>query len=141
LGVGGELVEMVRRRRFPLVGDGGGVWSFVHVADAAQATVAAIEGRGNGVYNVVDDEPAPVAEWLPYLAETLNTKPPRRIPVWLARLAIGEQGVAMMTEMRGSSNAKAKRELSWEPRYASWRVGFVTGLGVEASDREQRFAA
>jgi 2-alkyl-3-oxoalkanoate reductase len=141
LGVGGELVEMVRRRRFPLVGDGGGVWSFVHVADAAQATVAAIEGRGNGVYNVVDDEPAPVAEWLPYLAETLNAKPPRRIPVWLARFAIGEQGVAMMTEMRGSSNAKAKRELSWEPRYASWRAGFVSALEDEAFGRERRLAA
>ncbi|HEV3407886.1 MAG TPA: NAD(P)-dependent oxidoreductase [Gaiellaceae bacterium] len=141
LGAGGDLVEMVRRRRLPLVGDGGGVWSFVHVADAASATVAAIEGRGDGIYNVVDDDPAPVADWLPYLAQVLNAKPPRRVPVWVARLVIGEQGVAMMTEMRGSSNEKAKRELGWRPRHASWRDGFVDGLGDATRAEERRLAA
>ena len=128
LGPGGEHLEAVRRGRFPLVGDGAGVWSFLHVEDMARATVAAIEGRGRGVYNVVDDEPASVAEWLPYLARTLGARPPRQIPVWVARLVVGEQGIAMMTEMRGSSNAKAKRELGWQPVYASWREGFARGL-------------
>jgi 2-alkyl-3-oxoalkanoate reductase len=130
LGADGEMLELIRRGKLPLVGDGGGVWSFVHIRDAATATVAAIEGSGAGVYNVVDDEPAPVSEWLPYLARTLAARPPRRIPVWLARLLVGEQGVAMMTEMRGSSNAKAKRELGWQPAYSSWREGFTRGLGL-----------
>lgn len=133
LGAGGEVLEAVRRGKLPLVGEGTGVWSFVHVRDAAEATVAAVEGRGAGLLNVVDDDPAPVATWLPYLARVLGAKPPRRVPVWVARLLVGEQGVAMMTEMRGSSNARAKRELGWQPGFASWRDGFAAGL-VEAPE-------
>lgn len=124
LGPDGEQTEAVRRRRMPLVGDGGGVWSFVHIADAAEATVAALESGAPGAYNVVDDEPARVADWLPYLAEALGAKKPMRVPVWLARLLAGETGVVMMTELRGASNAKAKRELGWTPRHATWRDGF-----------------
>jgi 2-alkyl-3-oxoalkanoate reductase len=119
----------IRKRRFPLVGDGGGVWSFVHIEDAAAATVAAVERGRRGIYNVVDDEPAPVREWLPVLARALGAKPPRRIPRWLAGLAAGEMATVMMTEARGASNEKAKRELGWQPRYASWRQGFAQGLG------------
>ncbi len=129
LGEGGFHLEEVRRRRFPIVGTGSGIWSFVHIEDAAAATVAAIERGAPGVYNVVDDEPAPVSEWLPALARAAGAKPPRRVPAWLARLLAGEQAVAMMTECRGASNAKAKRELGWRPRYESWRRGFVEGLG------------
>jgi nucleoside-diphosphate-sugar epimerase len=124
--VSSEIAEMLRRRKFPLVGDGGGVWSFVHVDDAAAATVAALDHGAPGVYNVVDDDPAPVREWLPYLAEQVGAKPPRRVPAWLGRIAGGEMAVSTMTRIRGSSNAKAKRELGWEPRYASWREGFAT---------------
>ena len=131
LGVGGEMLELVRRGRMPLVGDGGGVWSFLHVEDMARATVAAVEAAAEGIYNIVDDHPAPVAEWLPHLARVLGARQPRRVPPFLARLVIGEQGVAMMTQMRGSSNQKAKRELSWHPMYASWRDGFERGLGAE----------
>ncbi len=120
----GEALELLRKRRFPIVGDGAGVWSFVHVEDAAAATVAAVERGAPGVYNVVDDEPAPAAEWVPYLAEVLGAKPPRRVPVWLGRIVAGEVVVSMMTQIRGSSNAKAKRELGWTPRYPSWREGF-----------------
>jgi nucleoside-diphosphate-sugar epimerase len=126
--VGGKIVELVRQRKFPLVGDGAGVWSFLHVADAARATLLALEREVPGIYNVVDDEPAEVALWLPYLAQVLGAKPPRRIPAWLGRFAIGEAGVSMMTESRGASNAKAKRELGWQPEYASWRDGFRRGL-------------
>ena len=122
---GGELSEMVRRRRFPLVGDGGGVWSFIHVADAAEATVAAVEHGSRGVYNVVDDDPAPVAEWLPALAQTLGAKKPMRVPRFIVRLFAGEAGVVMMTDARGASNAKAKRELAWRPAHPSWRQGFA----------------
>jgi nucleoside-diphosphate-sugar epimerase len=125
----GDLVELVRKRRLPVVGDGAGVWSFVHVDDVATATIAAIERGAPGLYNVVDDEPAPVAEWLPELARALGAKPPRRIPVWLGRMAIGEVGVSMMTQSRGTSNAKARRVLGWQPRYKSWREGFRTALG------------
>ncbi len=125
----GEQVEMIRKRKFPLVGDGGGVWSFVHVADAASATVAAVEHGERGKYNVVDDEPARVSEFVPYVAEVLGAKPPRRVPKWLARLLAGEAGVVMMTEIRGASNAKAKRELGWRLRYPSWRQGFAAELG------------
>ena len=125
----GDLVEMVRKRKLPVVGDGAGVWSFAHVDDVATATIAVLERGHPGVYNVVDDEPAPVAEWLPELARALGAKPPRHVPVWLGRLAVGEVGVSMMTRIRGASNAKAKRELGWKPRYASWRDGFRTGLG------------
>jgi nucleoside-diphosphate-sugar epimerase len=123
------MAAPVRKRRFPIVGDGGGVWSHVHIDDAAAATVAAVERGRPGIYNVVDDEPAPVREWLPVLASALGAKPPRRIPRWLARLAAGEAATLMMTDVRGASNAKAKRELGWQPRYASWRQGFAQGLG------------
>ena len=125
----GAHVEAVRRRRFPIVGDGGGVWSLVHVDDAAAATMAAIERRADGVYNVVDDEPAPVSEWLPALADAVGAKPPRRVPRWLGRLAAGDATVAMVTEARGASNEKARRELGWKLRYPSWREGFRVGLG------------
>jgi len=120
---GGEQFELVRRRKFPLVGDGGGMWSFIHVADAAEATVAAVERGSRGVYNVVDDDPAPVAEWLPALAQTLGGKKPMRVPRFVGRLFAGEVGVMMMTELRGASNAKAKRDLGWRPKHASWRQG------------------
>ena len=126
-GASEKLVEAVRGRKLPIVGDGAGVWSWIHVDDAASATVAAVERGGRGKFNVVDDEPAPVSEWLPYLAQSLGAKPPRRVPVWLARLAVGEVGVSMMTRVRGASNAKAKRELRWEPRW-TWRQGFRDGL-------------
>ena len=121
----GEQSELVRRRRFPLVGDGGGVWSFIHVADAAEATLAAVEHGGRGVYNVVDDDPAPVADWLPALAQELGASKPMRVPRFIGRLFAGEAGVVMMTELRGASNAKAKRELAWRPAHPSWRQGFA----------------
>jgi len=124
-----QMAAPVRKRRFPIVGDGGGVWSYVHIEDAAAATVAAVDHGRPGVYNVVDDEPAPVREWLPVLASALGAKPPRRVPRWLGRLAAGEMATVMMTEVRGASNEKAKRELGWQPRYASWRQGFAQGLG------------
>ena len=122
-------VELVRRRRFPLVGDGGGVWSFVHLDDAAAATVLAVEQGEPGVYNVVDSDPAPVREWLPALAEAIHAKPPFRVPRWLARVFAGEVGVALMTEIRGASNAKARRDLGWTLRHPSWREGFETAYG------------
>ena len=122
------LAELVRRRRLPVIGDGAGVWSFVHMDDVAAATIAAIGHGAPGIYNVVDDEPAPVAVWLPELARALGARPPRRVPVWLGRLVAGEVGVSMMTQIRGASNAKAKRGLGWRPRYPSWREGFRTGL-------------
>lgn len=122
----GEQFEMIRKRKFPLVGDGGGVWSFIHVADAADATLAAVEHGGRGVYNVVDDEPARVAEWLPALAQTLGAKRPWRVPRLIGRLFAGEAGAMMMTELRGASNDKAKRELGWRPVHPSWRQGFAT---------------
>ena len=123
------LTKAILKRRFPIVGDGGGVWSYVHIEDAASATVAAVERGGSGLYNVVDDEPAPVREWLPFLADQLGAKKPRRIPRWLARLVAGEAPVLLMTEVRGGSNAKAKSELGWQPRWSTWRVGFAKGLG------------
>ena len=123
------MAAAIRKRWFPIIGDGGGIWSHVHVDDAAAATVAAVDRGEPGIYNIVDDEPAPVREWLPVLASALDAKPPRRIPRWLGRLAAGEVATLMMTESRGSSNAKAKRELGWQPRYASWRQGFAQGLG------------
>jgi nucleoside-diphosphate-sugar epimerase len=124
-----QMAALIRKRRFPIVGDGGGVFSHVHVEDAAAATAIAVERGRSGVYNVVDDEPAPLREWLPVLASALGAKPPRRIPRWLGRLVAGEAATAMMTEARGASNEKAKRELGWKPRYASWRQGFAQGLG------------
>ena len=129
LAPGAEQIELVRRRRFPLVGDGGGVWSFIHVADAAEATVAAIEHGSRGVYNVVDDDPAPVAEWLPALAQELGAKKPMRVPRFIGRLLSGEAGVVMMTELRGASNAKAMRELAWRPAHPSWRQGLAASAG------------
>jgi 2-alkyl-3-oxoalkanoate reductase len=125
----GEIAAMVRKRRFPIVGDGRGVWSFIHVDDAAAATAAAVERGAPGVYNICDDEPAAVADWLPELARALGAKPPRRVPAWLGRLAVGDVGVSMMTRIQGASNAKAKRELGWRPRYPSYREGFHSGLG------------
>jgi len=117
---GGAHVEMLHKRRFPLGGSGAGVWSLVHIDDAAAATVAAVEGGPPGIYNVVDDAPAPVSEWLPALAASLGAPPPRRLPGWLVRIAGGPQAYSMMTRVRGASNAKARRELGWVPRY-SWR--------------------
>jgi nucleoside-diphosphate-sugar epimerase len=130
LALGGELVEAVRKRRFPIVGGGTGVWSFVHVADVAEATRIAIEGGPAGLYNIVDDDPAEVAAWLPELARAVGSKPPYHVPTWLGRLVIGEAGVRMMTEQRGSSNAKAKRLMGWRPAWASWREGFHRGLAA-----------
>jgi 2-alkyl-3-oxoalkanoate reductase len=118
------LIEPVRKRQFPIVGDGNGITSFIHLEDAAAATVLALEHDGPTIYNIVDDEPAPVREWLPVFAQALGAKPPRRIPTWLARLVAGEAAVVMGTDARGASNAKAKRELGWTPRYPTWRTGF-----------------
>ena len=125
MGPGGETHELIRKRQFPLVGDGRGVWSFIHLGDAAEATVAAVEHGSRGVYNIVDDDPAPVAEWLPTLTRMLSGKKPRRLPPFVVRLVAGEFGVLMMTEARGASNAKAKRELGWSPAHPSWRQGFA----------------
>jgi nucleoside-diphosphate-sugar epimerase len=125
----GSVAEQVRRRRFPIVGGGGGTFSFIHVEDAASATVAAVDRGAPGIYNVVDDEPAAERDWLPIYAAALGAKPPRRVPTWLARLVAGRFAVIMATELRGASNAKAKRELGWEPNHASWRTGFSEALG------------
>jgi nucleoside-diphosphate-sugar epimerase len=125
----GEQIEMIRDRKFPIAGKGTGVWSFIHIEDAASATVEAIEHGERGIYNVVDDDPAPISEWLPVLAKELDAKPPRHVPLWLARLAGGRVTAVMMSDLRGSSNKKAKRELGWKPRYPSWREGFAKGLG------------
>jgi len=127
-GANDDQVKVVRKRLFPLIGGGTGYFSWVHVDDAASATVLAVEQEAKGVFNIVDDEPAPVSEWLPYLAECAGAKPPRRVPAWLARLLAGEMVVGLMTEGRGFSNAKAKRELGWELRYPSWRQGFKEEL-------------
>jgi nucleoside-diphosphate-sugar epimerase len=123
------MAAPIRKRRFPIVGDGGGVFSQIHIDDAAAATAIAVEHGQPGIYNVVDDDPAPVREWLPVLASALGAKPPRRIPRWLGRLAAGEAATLTMTEVKGASNVKAKRELGWQPRYPSWRQGFAQGLG------------
>lgn len=128
LALDGELVRAVRKRRFPIVGDGAGIWSFVHVDDVAEATCIAIEGGPAGLYNVVDDDPAEVSAWLPELARAVGAKPPLHVPAWVGRLVLGEAGMRMMTEQRGSSNAKAKRLLGWQPAWASWREGFRHGL-------------
>jgi len=124
-----EMAAFLRKRRLPIVGGGTGIWSFVHVWDAAAATVLALEHGEAGVYNVVDDEPAAVSEWLPVLAEAVGAPPPRRVPAWLGRIAAGGAVTHMMTRARGCSNAKAKRELGWRLRYPTWRAGFRTGLG------------
>ena len=127
------LIEPVRKRQFPIVGDGGGVSSFIHLDDAAAATVLALEHDGPAIYNIVDGVPAPVREWLPVLANALGAKPPRHFPVWLARLFAGEAGVMLGTEARGASNAKAKRELGWTLRYPSWRQGFPAAYATPAA--------
>lgn len=125
---GGEMTELVRRRRVPLIGDAAGVWSFVHIEDAAEATAIAVERGTRGIYNVVDDEPAEVAKWLPALAVAAGAKAPRRVPRWLARILAGDAAVVMMTEIRGASNEKAKRELGWQPAHPSWRQAFMQEL-------------
>jgi nucleoside-diphosphate-sugar epimerase len=126
------LVALIRKRRLPIVGAGTAIWSLIHLDDAAAATVAALE-RGHGIYNVVDDDPAPVSEVLGTLAELVGAKPPRRLPVWLARLAAGEVGVSLLTQIRGSSNAKARRELEWAPHFRSWRDGFRAELAADTT--------
>ena len=118
------LLDMLRKRQVPVIAGGTGVWSFIEITDAAAATAAAVDRGAPGIYNVVDDDPAPVAEWLPYLAQVAGAKPPLRVPSWLGRLVAGEFVVAQMTTSRGSSNEKARKELGWEPRYSSWREGF-----------------
>jgi nucleoside-diphosphate-sugar epimerase len=127
-GAAGAMVQQVRKRRVPLIDGGTGVWSFIHIDDAAQATVNALDRGAPGVYNIVDDEPARVSEWLPALAAAIGAKPPVRIPAWIGRLLAGEQGVVAMLETRGASNAKAKNELDWRPVWSSWREGFRRGL-------------
>jgi 2-alkyl-3-oxoalkanoate reductase len=130
-------IEPVRKRQFPVVGDGAGIWSWIHLDDAAAVTVLALEQDGPAIFNVADDEPAPVREWLPVLANALGAKPPRHFPVWLARLFAGEAVVRMSTGARGASNAKAKGELGWTPRYPSWREGFPAAYSV-ISDADRR---
>jgi nucleoside-diphosphate-sugar epimerase len=140
LSAGGEQVEMLRRRRWPVVGSGAGTWSFIHVGDAADATVAAVEHGAPGIYNVVDDEPAPVAEWLPAAAAAAGAPAPRRVPRWVGRILAGDVAAVMMTEVRGASNAKAKRELGWTPAHPSWRTGFQS-LRADAAEGRERTAA
>jgi len=129
LSEGSEIVDQVRRRRLPIIGRGGGIWSFVHITDVARATVAAVESDITGTFNVVDDEPAPVARWLPELAKAVGAKPPFRIPAFLARLILPEHLFVMMTDVRGGSNAKFKRAFNWRPEFSTWRDGFRRGLG------------
>ncbi len=124
----GAWAEDTRKRRFPIVGKGSGIFSYIHMDDAVSATIAALD-RGAGIYNVCDDDPAPLSEWLPVYAEALGAKPPRRVPVWLASLVAGKQAAAMSTSLEGASNEKAKRELDWRPKYPSWRKGFAEALG------------
>lgn len=129
------LIEPVRKRQFPIAGDGGGIFSWLHLDDGAAATVAALEHAGPAIYNIVDDEPAPVRDWLPVLANALGAKPPRHVPAWMARLFAGQAAVVMGTQVRGASNAKAKRELGWTPRYPSWRLGFpMTYSAIAVAD-------
>ena len=126
---GGSISEQVRKRRFPQVGSGSGVFSFIHVDDAADATVASIERGAPGIYNVVDDDPAPISDWLPVFADAIGAKRPMRVPTFLARLLGGKAAAVMATQLRGASNAKAKRELGWQPAHPSWRQGFAASLG------------
>lgn len=129
LGRGGSMVWHVERRRLPRIGKGAGYWSFIHIDDAATATLAALEPSAKpGIYNIVDDEPAPVSEWLPHLAESVGAKPPRHVPGWLGRMAIGPHGAAIMNRSRGADNRKAKEQLGWQPRWTTWREGFRSGL-------------
>ncbi|HZQ55212.1 MAG TPA: NAD(P)-dependent oxidoreductase [Bryobacteraceae bacterium] len=126
----GEIVEAVRQRKLPIIGSGAGIWSWIHIDDVVRATLLAIEGAPAGIYNIVDDDPAEVSVWLPYLAQAIGAKPPRRVPEWLGRLVAGEAVVSMMTKIRGASNATAKRVLNWQPLYPTWREGFVRGLNA-----------
>jgi nucleoside-diphosphate-sugar epimerase len=128
IGKRGVVLDMVRKRRLPIMGGGGGIWSFIHILDAARATIAAMSRGAPGIYNIVDDEPAKVSTWLPALASAIGAKPPYKIPYWLGEIMLGKAGMSMMTQIRGCSNAKAKRELNWTPVYPSWRIGFVDGL-------------
>lgn len=132
-GASDPMIETVRARKMPVGGDGAGIWSWCHVDDAASAAVAALD-HGDGVYNIVDDDPAPISEWLPYFADVIGAKPPRHLPAWLVGLAAGEVAESWMTTMRGSSNAKAKAELAWTPRWSSWRDGFAHGLSCPTSE-------
>jgi nucleoside-diphosphate-sugar epimerase len=135
-------IEPARKRQFPIVGDGGGIWSWIHLDDAAAATVLALDHDGPAIYNIVDDDPAPVREWLPVLAKALGGKPPRRFPTWLALLLAGEAVTVMSTEARGASNAKAKRELGWTPRYPTWRTGFPAAYSaIRVAEPRQAAAA
>lgn len=134
-GEGSGMLNEVRRRRVPIIGGGTGIWSFIHIDDAARATLAAVERGASGIYNITDDEPAPVSEWLPTLASALGAKPPLRLPAWLGRFAIGEHGVIMMTEIRGASNQKAKSMLGWSPNWSTWRDGFRHGLSDSATSK------
>ena len=128
------MVDILKRRQLPVIGNGAGVWSFLHVQDAASAAVAALDRGAPGIYNVADDEPAPVSVWLPVLARSVGAKPPLRVPAWLGRLMAGQAAVSMMTQVRGASNAKAKRELGWVPAWPTWRDGFARGLHATAGD-------
>jgi nucleoside-diphosphate-sugar epimerase len=132
---GDQLARLVRKRQFPIIGDGAGVTSWIHLEDAAAATVLALEHHAAGIYNIVDDEPAPAREWLPVLADALGAKPPRHVPVWLVRLIAGEDAVMGATQSRGASNAKAQRELGWTLRYPSWRQGFAAAYRRPQPDR------
>ena len=134
-GASESMLDVVKKRRMPVVGGGTGIWSFTEVSDAAAATAAAVTRGAPGIYNIVDDDPAPVAQWLPYLSECLGLKPPMHAPAWLGKLLAGELVVSLMTEARGSSNAKAKRELGWAPRYPSWRDGFPVWVKAAEQDR------
>ena len=125
----GDIAGVVRKRQFPIVGDGGGIWSFIHLDDAAAATVAALDRGAPGIYNICDNEPVPIRTWLPEFAKLIGAKPPRHVPVWLGRMLAGEVVVSMMTQIRGASNAKARASLDWEPRYPTYREGFRSGLG------------
>ncbi len=131
-GTGNEFFGLARQRKVPLIGDGAGVWSFLHIDDAAGATMAALDHGHRGIYNITDDEPARVADWLPFVAETVGGKPPLHVPAWAARLVAGEVAVSMMTKIRGSSNAKARAELGWSPAYPSWRQGFPAAVAAGA---------
>jgi nucleoside-diphosphate-sugar epimerase len=137
-GASEEMVRLVRKRMLPVIGNGAGVTSWVHVDDAASATELAVEKSVRGIFNIVDDDPAPVAEWLPHMAQCVGAKPPLHVPAWMGRLLAGEAAVRMMTEARGTSNAKARRELAWTPRFPSWRDGFRHGLNDRLQDTVQR---
>jgi nucleoside-diphosphate-sugar epimerase len=131
IGEGGRFLDQIQKRQFPIIGDGAGVWSFIHYDDAAMATMLAMNRGERGIYNISDDDPAAVSVWLPELARILGAKPPRRVPKWLGKLVGGEPGVSMFTRIRGASNTRAKRELGWQLLYPSWRDGFKHGLGPE----------